>query len=336
MTFELSICIPTYNRDKELKCALDSIICQIKDDIRNRFEICISDNASIDGTKELIENYRKIYPHITYFCWDKNMGYDSNLLKVVEIAIGKFCWIFSSDDIFLSNAIKTVLNKIEDNNCDILNVRAIEYDANLNYMREKHAKMQDDIIYRDCSKCIKEIGTNFSYISSDVFLKEKWDKENAERKFIGSSFIQTYVLFKMIKNNAIVRYIKEPLIGFRVGNDSFLSAMDNFNRLKIDVTGMNDIAMEVFGKYSKELKYINRITVRHHSFNHIKIALLNRAASLNYRYKAFLLLWQYYKTYIFFWIKVMLLLILPSFCLRVPRFLYRKLFKYRFVWKRVN
>ena len=59
MNYELSICIPTYNRAEYLKEALDSIIKQINDTNRDKVEICISDNASEDNTKELIENYRK-------------------------------------------------------------------------------------------------------------------------------------------------------------------------------------------------------------------------------------------------------------------------------------
>ncbi|MDR3048957.1 MAG: glycosyltransferase, partial [Elusimicrobiota bacterium] len=50
MAFEFSICIPTWNKAKYLKTTLDSIICQIDDDIKDKIEICISDDASQDNT----------------------------------------------------------------------------------------------------------------------------------------------------------------------------------------------------------------------------------------------------------------------------------------------
>ncbi|MDR3048967.1 MAG: glycosyltransferase, partial [Elusimicrobiota bacterium] len=50
MAFEFSICIPAWNKAKYLKTTLDSIICQIDDDIKDKIEICISDDASQDNT----------------------------------------------------------------------------------------------------------------------------------------------------------------------------------------------------------------------------------------------------------------------------------------------
>ncbi|MDR3150214.1 MAG: glycosyltransferase [Candidatus Peribacteria bacterium] len=56
---KLSICIPTYNREKFLPDALNSILKQINDNNKDKIEICISDNASEDNTKELINGFQK-------------------------------------------------------------------------------------------------------------------------------------------------------------------------------------------------------------------------------------------------------------------------------------
>src|SRR3972149_2762699 len=49
----ISIIVPTYNRCKELKRCLDSLLSQTLRD----FEIIVIDNGSTDGTSKLLRNY---------------------------------------------------------------------------------------------------------------------------------------------------------------------------------------------------------------------------------------------------------------------------------------
>ena len=56
----LSICIPTYNREKYLQDTLESIVSQDIFKNTNDVDIVISDNASTDGTRELVEKYLKL------------------------------------------------------------------------------------------------------------------------------------------------------------------------------------------------------------------------------------------------------------------------------------
>ena len=109
---QLSICIPTYNREKYLKEAIESITCQLDDSLVDKVEICISDNASTDNTKQLIENFQNQYKNITYFRQSQNMGADMNYLKVIEIAHGNYCWFLGSDDIVLPTSISKIIKEI--------------------------------------------------------------------------------------------------------------------------------------------------------------------------------------------------------------------------------
>ena len=109
MKSRLSICIPTYNRETFLKELLDSIISQADPD---EVQIAISDNASSDQTKELVENIRLSYPNIAYFRWGENMGADRNYLKAVEISNGDYCWLMGSDDLIPSGAIKNMCRRL--------------------------------------------------------------------------------------------------------------------------------------------------------------------------------------------------------------------------------
>ena len=75
----LSICIPTYNREKYLQECLESIIHQEGFNTED-IEIVISDNASQDNTTQLVETYKAKYPNIKYFRNVENIGAIRNVL----------------------------------------------------------------------------------------------------------------------------------------------------------------------------------------------------------------------------------------------------------------
>lgn len=82
----LSLCIPTYNRSQYLKKCIDSIICQ-QEFLDGKVEIVISDNASEDATREVVEAYLKKYDNIFYHRNDVNVR-DRNFPIVLSEAHG--------------------------------------------------------------------------------------------------------------------------------------------------------------------------------------------------------------------------------------------------------
>lgn len=326
MQFDLSICIPTYNREKYLKVAIDSILSQINNENINSIEICISDNASEDNTKELAEGYIKTFPHITYFRWDKNMGPDKNFMKSVEIASGKYCWLLGSDDILEQNALKTMLEEIKNTaDIDIFCVNNLIYDINLeNPSIAKHNMWNEkkDILFNNYRNCIKKMGAMFGYLSAFIFKREKWDKYAGQGKYIGSAYPHMYVLYSIMKDNGILKYIARPLVGYRGENDFFMSD-GIFNRALIDVTGYNNIAADVFGENSKEQKKINELVLCGHVYNRVRDAVMKGQASLKYRCAFLKLTLKYYHGYASYWIRVFPWLITPLFVIKIIRFFYR-------------
>jgi len=324
--YELSICIPAYNREKYLRTALDSIIGQLDADTKERVEICVSDNASEDNTKELIESYMQKHRQITYFRWDKNMGADNNYLKVVEIAGGKYCWFLGSDDILMPGSINRMLREIElGGGIDIFCVNSLTHDINLkNPSTAKHSmrKKNGDIIFNDYRECIKKMGELFGYISIFIFKKEKWDKFAAEKKYIGSAYSHVYIFYSILKDKGILKYIIKPLIGYRGGNDSFLLE-GSLKRITIDIKGYNEIASDVFGKNSSEVKNLDKIVLKQNVFGWIMVTILTGNASLKYRFKVLALTFEYYRGYASYWLRVFPLLIMPTFVMKSARFFYR-------------
>ena len=103
---KLSICIPNYNKPECLNNCLNSIL-KASENIQFKFEICISDNCSESNIKEVIKPYEKNL-NIKFNKNNKNLGMGANILKVVEMAKGKFVWIIGNDDLLLPFALQKI------------------------------------------------------------------------------------------------------------------------------------------------------------------------------------------------------------------------------------
>lgn len=94
---KLDIVLITYNRRYCLQRTLDQIFADnspIKD-----FDITILDNASTDGTTEVITEYRKFYPNIRHIINNVNIGGCPNIAKAfIEIPQKEYVWVLCDND----------------------------------------------------------------------------------------------------------------------------------------------------------------------------------------------------------------------------------------------
>ena len=93
----LSVCIMTYNRAETLREALDSILPQVADE--PEVEVLVSDNASVDETREVVAGYCGRYPRLRYSRNPENVGFDGNVVACIENAAGEYVAYFSDDDL---------------------------------------------------------------------------------------------------------------------------------------------------------------------------------------------------------------------------------------------
>ena len=112
----LSICIPTYNRVKQLDNCLNSILISKRNVDNFNFEICISDNNSHENTADIIRKYDQ-HLKINFNKNEKNFGFAINGIKTVRMAKGKYSWMIGDDDLILPQTLLK-LKKILENNSD--------------------------------------------------------------------------------------------------------------------------------------------------------------------------------------------------------------------------
>jgi glycosyltransferase involved in cell wall biosynthesis len=110
----ISICVPTHQGRREvLSELLEGIIEQARE-MPGQVEICVSDNASSDGTAELLDDIsrRSLCP-VVYHRQAEDTGLAPNLLASVEIAHGRYCWLLGSDDLLAPGALRRARALIE-------------------------------------------------------------------------------------------------------------------------------------------------------------------------------------------------------------------------------
>jgi glycosyltransferase involved in cell wall biosynthesis len=113
----LSICIPTYNREKELSLLLSTIIPQC---IGKQVEIVVSDNASVDDTFNVCKKYTAMYNWIKYQCQPSNLGFAKNLVSALNLAKGKYLWMLGDDELINENSVQRILSALAENEPNLM------------------------------------------------------------------------------------------------------------------------------------------------------------------------------------------------------------------------
>ncbi|MEK7658914.1 MAG: glycosyltransferase family 2 protein [Patescibacteria group bacterium] len=109
----LSIAIPTWNRASCLNKLLDNIMPQAKA-LAGEVEICVSNNASSDNTREIVRVFIEKYPDLIKYNENKeNIGADKNILLLIEMSQGDFVWLFGDDDLMANGGLNEVVNFIK-------------------------------------------------------------------------------------------------------------------------------------------------------------------------------------------------------------------------------
>ncbi len=102
---DLSIIIPSYNTKDLLVRCLDSIFQTLRN-VQFSYEVIVVDNASKDGTKEMLN---KKYPQVIKLFNKENVGYGKANNQGIHKAMGTYILLLNSDIQVRSGAIEKLL-----------------------------------------------------------------------------------------------------------------------------------------------------------------------------------------------------------------------------------
>jgi len=323
----LSICIPTYNRAEYIGEAIESILMQITPAIKDKVEICVSDNASTDNTQEIVKKYQdKNICKIIFYKNEKNLGADRNYLKVIEIANGEYCWWLGSDDALEVNTLSTLIEKINATHYDLylLTQNCYSCDFNIKYECNNHPLLnrREDSELK-LNDILGEAIYLLGYLSVLIVKRDDFIIDMPlDEKYIGSMYVHTYKILYLISKQKKMYHIRQPIVKWRGDNDSFLSDLKIYGRIKIDIDGYSSIAEDVFGRNSKEYKTIVKIRVFNKMVRHILLLKLN-----SFDRKEILKLYERFKDETFYYNLARFISLVPKELIHFIRFVYRKTIK---------
>ena len=105
----LSVGLPVYNGLPYLKETLQSV----RDAEFQDYELIVCDNASTDGTDEVVQRFAREDPRIRYFRNERNIGASRNFNRTFELARGKYFRWLASDDLHSPGAIARCVEVLE-------------------------------------------------------------------------------------------------------------------------------------------------------------------------------------------------------------------------------
>jgi abequosyltransferase len=219
MLMKLSICIATLNRAKFIGTTLDSIVTQVSENV----EVVIVDGASDDNTQEVVTEYQARYPFIRYERLPQKGGIDQDYTLAVELARGKYCWLFSDDDVLMPGAMDAVLGYM-DSEFDLIVINSEIRSANLSTVLKKSAlEVGAKVAYGpdEQEALFRKVASYMSFIGCIVIRKACWD-ERDKASYFGSWFVHIGVIFQRpLRHDALL--LRKPYIAIRYGNATWSS-----------------------------------------------------------------------------------------------------------------
>lgn len=105
----ISICIPVHNGQTYLKYAIDSCLSQTYENL----EILVSDNASSDGTGNILNSYsdKRLIVHR----YETLVPAQKNFNRIINLSNGKYFLLLPHDDTLMDGALQSMVEVLERN-----------------------------------------------------------------------------------------------------------------------------------------------------------------------------------------------------------------------------
>ncbi len=212
---KISVVLPVYNGEKYLEQSIKSIIEQDFED----WELIIVNDASTDGTKDIISKYISLDSRIKSINNNKNAGISNSLNKGFSVASGDFFTWTSDDNRYLKSALSVLAKELELNeNVDF--VYSNSYVINENGDRTGELNLKNDFFYNDC------FGACFMYRREKA---EQIDGYNPNW-----SLIQDYEYWFRLKQICNVKFIETYLYEYRRHSENLTSTQCVKMRRQLD------------------------------------------------------------------------------------------------------
>lgn len=230
----ISIIIPVYNTEKYLKECLDSIINQ---PLKSIEVFCIND-ASTDGSLEILNDYVRRDPRVIVINNDRNHGLGFSKNRGLNAAKGKYILAVDSDDLLMPDILQKIYDRAEKDELDMLccNFESFFDDGfcNTENRQLKRSYMHDYPGVYSGIDFFTEASRNHDCMPHmwGVLYRTEWiEKENFRfpEGVVHDDLLWTYRCYYSAER---LGYFPEKIYRYRVRNGSLMDAKRSFLSLK--------------------------------------------------------------------------------------------------------
>jgi abequosyltransferase len=235
--------------------------------MQDNMEIVIVDGGSTDSTEEIVTGFQKMYPNIHYHKFEQRGGIDRDMALSISLAKGKYCWLFSADDVLKRGAVAKLLSKMEEG-IDVylvgltlcgLRVDMVHSDYAVSTIEEdKVVNLSDPAERIGYFEKAKTTTAFFSFMSSLIIDRQKWEATTVDESFYGNCWTHVARLFNMIPSGLKLKFLPESHLYKRGENDSFME-YGVANRVAITINGFHEMGRVLFGSESQEAFHFRRV-----------------------------------------------------------------------------
>jgi abequosyltransferase len=262
----LSICVPTYNFGAFIGHALESMLSQLRPGV----EIVVLDSGSTDETREVVMRFQSQSDCLRYERAQAPCGIDRDMARVVELARGDYCWLFSADDVMVAGAIGIVLEAIEEGR-DLLLCLHSNDSLTMEPIQERHPvlaisqdatfELADDQQLKTYFALALTTEAFFSFMGGLIVRRATWNRVDLNEQFVGSCWAHVARLFELIPGGLSVHALDRVLLRRRGGNDSF-GGQGVVRRYALAIDGYLALAAHFWGNHSEQAFHVRRVLRR--------------------------------------------------------------------------
>ena len=216
-----SIILPTYNREKKIVNAIQSVL----DQTYKSWELIIIDNNSTDNTKKIVEQFKN--DNLFFYQLDNNGIIAKSRNLGINKAKGEYICFLDSDDWWESNKLKRVYRSIIDGKTFIYHDHYVLNKKRLLKKRKITSRKLKEPIYQDLINYGPYFATSSVTVHKDYFIEAGCFKE--DQKYIAWEDFDAWLSFSKISNK--FHRIAEPLSTILIDGENMLD-----NNLKIKNT----------------------------------------------------------------------------------------------------
>ena len=219
----VSVLCTTYNHEKYIRQCLDSMVGQKAD---FSYEIIVRDDASTDGTGEIIREYGRKYPGMVipfileFNHFSRGLTNDS-FAEMFRMARGKYIAICEGDDFWTDpEKLQVQTDFLEAHPEYSLCVTASHYaDADGNLIKNK--VFRTDTVSRELT--IEEIINGWTAATNTVVYRKTCLEEDVIIPFLGTCVNEDYARMVYLALKGKVYYLDRMTGAYRVGNPGSFS-----------------------------------------------------------------------------------------------------------------